>query len=402
MVAEDNNVSNADYINALTGTHLDTLTPETLDVLRNALIGTAGNDVLTNYAGIYLDRYIIGASGNDSLMGSVGNDTLYGGAGDDTLDGGGWYFDRLYGGDGNDLIKAAIGANFQVSGLVFANTVDGGAGNDTVNFYNNSASGTIIDLNAQTLTVNYDYNGTIYTYTTALVGIENVIMGGGSADSIRGSIAANSISGGIGNDTLFGLDGNDTLAGNSGTDSFNGGNGVDVVDYRDQTGNWNINLTTDKAVYGSTTETLTSIEGIFGSLGNDTITGDTTANQLLGHDGSDSILGDAGNDTLMGGLGRDTINGGAGNDVFLFTALAESQVAAPDSIVDFTHGVDKINVHGLGFAHLDTDGGITEAGELRFSAAGGITTVTSDQTGFIFQLGGNFTAATLTDSDFIW
>ena len=47
---------------------------------------------------------------------------------------------------------------------------------------------------------------------------------------------------------------------------------------------------------------------------------------------------------ITGGGGQDTLSGGAGNDTFIFTALADSTVAAPDTISDFQAG-DKIDLH---------------------------------------------------------
>ncbi|MGO1080368.1 calcium-binding protein [Inquilinus sp. CA228] len=48
--------------------------------------------------------------------------------------------------------------------------------------------------------------------------------------------------------------------------------------------------------------------------GDDTITGSTLADRLIGFDGVDAINGGDGDDTLRGGAGGDTLNGGAGSD----------------------------------------------------------------------------------------
>ena len=62
-----------------------------------------------------------------------------------------------------------------------------------------------------------------------------------------------------------------------------------------------------------------------------------------------------------------------------------------------------IDLSGLGFTGLDTDGGGTEAGELRLSYSSGSdrTYVKSDQTKFNFYLNGDH-RTTLTDDDFIF
>lgn len=66
-------------------------------------------------------------------------------------------------------------------------------------------------------------------------------------------------------------------------------------------------------------------------------------------------------------------------------------------------GVDKIDLTGLGFMGLDTDGGSTEAGELSmaYSSSSNRTYVRTDQGDFEFYLDGDYTA-TLTDASFLF
>jgi Ca2+-binding RTX toxin-like protein len=66
-------------------------------------------------------------------------------------------------------------------------------------------------------------------------------------------------------------------------------------------------------------DTLTGIENLYGSNHNDVLTGNAGANTLSGG---------AGDDILTGGLGADVLKGGAGNDTFVYTAIADSTVAA--------------------------------------------------------------------------
>jgi Ca2+-binding RTX toxin-like protein len=134
-----------------------------------------------------------------------------------------------------------------------------------------------------------------------------------------GTSISNKLSGGSGNDNIDGGAGNDTLIGGDGIDSMSGGDGIDIVDYSDVSGIWVINLLTDTAIYGSITETIATIENVIGSKGNDTITGDTTANLLSGYNGNDLLIGGSGNDTLSGGLGRDSFDGGSGTDLVDYT-----------------------------------------------------------------------------------
>lgn len=61
---------------------------------------------------------------------------------------------------------------------------------------------------------------------------------------------------------------------------------------------------------------LTNIPGgVLALGGNDTVTGSTDSELILGNDGQDSISGGAGNDTLIGGKDNDFVDGGIGNDL---------------------------------------------------------------------------------------
>ena len=86
---------------------------------------------------------------------------------------------------------------------------------------------------------------------------------------------------------------------------------------------------------------------LIGSDVAETITGNRAANQLLGQGGADVIAGHRGKDTLMGGAGSDTLTGGAGADTFVYAARKESRAGAPDTIVKFGVGDDRIDLSGL-------------------------------------------------------
>jgi Ca2+-binding RTX toxin-like protein len=109
-------------------------------------------------------------------------------------------------------------------------------------------------------------------------------------------------------DIINGLNGNDTLKGFGGADRLDGGNGIDTVFYGDSSAGVGINLATGRGVGGSAQgDTLISIENVFGSNFNDTLTGTSGANQLHGQDGNDVIKGGGGNDFLDGGNGNDIL-----------------------------------------------------------------------------------------------
>ena len=89
----------------------------------------------------------------------------------------------------------------------------------------------------------------------------------------------------------------------------------------------------------------------FVSAGILNITGDAAANRLL--------VAATGEHTFVISSvdGTTTINGGAGADRFLFASIADSPLAAPDTIADFTPGVDQLAFQGLlrgSFAYLGT------------------------------------------------
>ena len=90
--------------------------------------------------------------------------------------------------------------------------------------------------------------------------------------TINGTNSGDSLYGGAAADVINGLNGNDTLKGFGGADRLDGGNGIDTVFYGDSTAGVGINLATGRGVGGSAQgDTLISIENVFGSNFNDTL-----------------------------------------------------------------------------------------------------------------------------------
>ena len=58
-------------------------------------------------------------------------------------------------------------------------------------------------------------------------------------------------------------------------------------------------------------------DGLYGGLGNDTISGGDGIGFLFGDAGNDTITGGIDADVIDGGTGADTMTGGAGNDIFV-------------------------------------------------------------------------------------
>ncbi|RYF92102.1 MAG: hypothetical protein EON95_13550, partial [Caulobacteraceae bacterium] len=124
---------------------------------------------------------------------------------------------------------------------------------------------------------------------------------------------------------LIGLGGDDIMAGSLGADQMNGGDGSDTVDYR--LSDAGINLTLGGPALGGHAQgdTLVSVENIYGSDFNDTLTGDAGANLLRGYGGDDVM----------------TLGGGADTVVVLDTD------GGADVVVDFDVAVDKVVLSSL-------------------------------------------------------
>ncbi len=314
------------------------------------LIGSAFNDTLTGRDGE--DNILIGGAGADVLNGGTGSDTAsYATAtagivaslanpGSNTGDAAG---------DTYTSIENLVGSSFNdtLSGDANNNILNGGAGNDTVSYV--GITSTIV----ATLTEAGGSATGTGIGTDTYFEIEN-ITGGSGADNLYGNSSANILSGGVGSDTLDGKGGNDTLYGNEGNDVLYGGDGDDILDGGDgndqlygnagadtlvgglgiDTADYSTSLSAVAIALGGTPgsggdaqgDTLSGIENIVGSAGDDTLTGDSGSNVLsggAGHDylyglgGSDTLLGMAGDDHLYGGDGDDTLSGGDGDD-FLY------------------------------------------------------------------------------------
>ncbi len=120
--------------------------------------------------------------------------------------------------------------------------------------------------------------------------------------------------------------------------------GNDTLDFSGYSANQRINLNdgTFSDVGGllgnvSIAEGAT-IENAIGGAGNDVIVGNEAANVLRGG---------AGDDVLYGANGSDTLWGGSGSDIFVFAAVSDAPASAPDKIMDFVSGTDKIDLSFL-------------------------------------------------------
>jgi serralysin len=130
---------------------------------------------------------------------------------------------------------------------------------------------------------------------------------------------------------------------------------------------------------------LSSIEGVIGSSGQDTIRGSSGYNELFGFGGDDKVSGGDGKDQVSGGASADSMSGGAHADKFIYKSLGDSTAAVHDTLVDFSHAQkDKIDLSDIdanpnksgnqGFAFIGDDG-FTDPGQVHYLHVGSSTVV---------------------------
>lgn len=291
---------------------------------------------------------INGTSGNDTLNGTAGNDTINGLGGDDWIDVGNTTFgsDTVNGGSGADWISfsklssvslnvnladhtatsnlgsVALTSIEKVAGTSGADSLTGGeqadmtdaignrvtewlrgnGGNDTLTGgagadfaaaadYSNNTSGQAVNANLRTGVASDGLDG-----TDKLVNID-FLVGGAGDDSLTGGSLSRDPSG-----NFF-----EIFRGNAGNDTLDGSNSSSDGDY----------ASSDRADYSRNTSAqavnvnLASGQTSDGMGGTDTL---ISIDQVYGGPGKDTLLGGSGGDTFDGGAGNDSIDGGAGSD----------------------------------------------------------------------------------------
>nr|WP_232475084.1 hypothetical protein [Roseomonas rubea] len=89
---------------------------------------------------------------------------------------------------------------------------------------------------------------------------------------------------------------------------------------------------------------------------------------IEGGGGADTLTGGDGDDTLFGGADADRLSAGAGADLFIFTAIGQSPVEAPDTIINF----NPLQGDVFGFAGIGVGGDFRWRGAFSFSGDGGM------------------------------
>ena len=359
------------------------------DANANHLIGNAGADTLAGGDGndfiagflsnsgadpqsIDLADVLTGGNGNDTLRGNGGADNLNGGAGDDNLRGDAGD-DTLAGGVGRDFLSYRFdelgltqGVNFSTAAITGSGSFlisDGQGGTDSVSgFETTGIAGTVFN---DTLS-----GGVLADQLTGDAGNDSLAGGGGDDYALLG---------GAGNDTIRGGAGNDTIDGNDGDDLLAGDLGLDTAFYDDSVAAVSVNLVTGLATGGGGNDVLSGIENLMGSNFDDTLTGNTLANDFDGGAGNDTLRGGAGDDTLIGGAGNDVLDGGVGTGDWADYSQSTSAVSASlasGAALSTSEGSDTLlgieNLAGGDFADQLTG----NAGANRILGGGGNDTVT--------------------------
>ena len=408
---------------------------------------------------------INGTPNNDTLTGTDANEQLFGGAGNDTLNGGGGN-DILVGGTGADKLTGGAGADvFRYTATLDSYRTSATSSSDQILDFDVAADK--IDVAALGYTgLGNGLNGTLQvtysatsnrTYLKDLTVDANgnrfeVSLAGNLVNSLTAShfvFADQNTSGNVAPVVAIPLlDQNATesapfsytLTNDSFTDanqdvltytatladgsalpawlSFNATNltftGTPVST---ASGNYNVLVKASDPSGASVSDSFAlavadaPASTIAGTNNADTLNGTVEADLILGLGGNDTIKAGIGADIVDGGAGRDSLYGGDGADTFRYTNVLDSYrdydtggVTATDTIYDFTAGVDRIDVSGLGFLGLGD--GSNGTLYMTLNTAGDKTYIKSaeadaDGNRFEIALNGNY-LDTLTASDFVF
>lgn len=323
--------------------------PVSVDLATGSVSGAAGADILAN-----INR-VVGSSFADTLLGSDSAmpEVFEGGVGDDTIDGRGGLdivrYDSAIGGVTVDL--AAGTANDGLSGTDTLHNIEGVQGSRYNDLLTGGGPGSGPELftgNAGNDTIDGAAGYDIADYTTSTSGVMVTLGGSGPGSAADGwggvdvLIGIEGVRGSASNDWLTGSDGGpaETFEGGAGNDVIDGRGGLDIVDYRFAPGAVTVDLAAGTASdgYGSS-DTLSNIEDVRGSIFGDVIAGDRGVNRI------------------EGGAGDDTINGGAGFDIAVFSGAQHEYTIVRRGIavtVTGPDGTDSLNgVETLSFSDGD-------------------------------------------------
>ena len=264
----------------------------------------AGTDTLISI------ENVLGSEHDDSLTGDANNNFLTGRGGDDFLDGGD---DLLIGGDAAGYAEALVGVTVDLRIAGAQDTVGSGTdtlvnienligsafddvltGDDGGNFLRGDDGDDILDGQGGFDTVGYDRATDGVTVDLNTQGFSQTT--GQGEDTL---IGIEGVSGSDFDDVLTGNGAGNFFRGSGGDDIIDGGGGFDSAAYTFASAGVTVSLETiwdgvAQDTGGDGTDTLTSIENLFGSDFDDVLTGDENNNVIRGNGGDDIIDGGAG------------------------------------------------------------------------------------------------------------
>jgi Ca2+-binding RTX toxin-like protein len=362
----------------------------------------SGNNLLAGESGA---NRMNGGTGTDLLFGAAGNDILNGGAGADLLVGG-TGADTMNGDAGNDFIVVDIDG-----GNAGADVIAGGADTDTLSIIDTGAGGETltaafvggritqieaagsIAVDVERVTADLGAGTDTLAYTAGSAAV-NVNLALGTASGFTSIFSIENVTGGNAADTFISGVGNNAI---------NGGGGIDTLDLSGTSANATVNLQTGNASSAQIgNDTLTSIERVLGSSGDDTITANLAPETFTGNGGADTFVyrskAAAGGENNVAATRSsitdflhltdhidltniDAVANAAGNQDFIFDAVAK---AGSGLVADQHLGYFHTTI--LGVDHTIIEGNITgDAGTVDFQIdlLGNITLTTNDFLGLV-------------------
>jgi serralysin len=371
--------------------------------------GDAGGQTIsgTAFSDLMVAAEFVAGSGHNSVFNGLGgNDWIDAGDGDDTLNGGEGV-DTLLAGTGSDILNGGAGGDVLYFGANLDGTdqADGGTERDVLILQGNYTItlGAAILTNIESLSLQsgsntrwgdtadnrYDFNITTVDANVA-AGVQMIVNGqslladedftfDGSAETdgrflVYGGHGVDTLKGGANNDVFFfegaRFQAGDTVDGGAGRDAIviSSGDGLNHFDFDDlsltsiESISLNNRFTSDPSARPSYELVLSNgnvapgatliINGSSLADPGQTVNVDGSAIHdgkliLFGGAGNDTLAGGSGADQIFAGRGQDSLTGGGGADLFQFRSLADSTTTDPDIILDFQHGVDKIDLNAI-------------------------------------------------------
>lgn len=347
---------------------------------------------------------ITGSTRDDIIQGSASINWLFGDTGNDTVGGGG----------GDDIVAGGPGSN----------NLSGGSGFDYVVF--NFDLTRIADLNRRGVWPTPIVPEGVVADLAA--GTANNGLGGNDIlsgfEGVYGSYLSDELYGDASDNWFRGLMGNDTIDGRAGSDSVSyartGGAGdISIKLIPGQNASIPNGVVVDLAIGVAVdgeggTDTLISIENVYGSLGNDSIGGGESANNLSGGEGDDTLIGAGGDDVLDGGSGTNIAVYSGDRSDYVITNVGTSWIVEdirggrPDGADSLTNvrflqfsdiTLDLSSLIGSGYRVVDgyiagatvfrdaNNNGVLDSGEL-FTISGADGSFVLDGTGPLVATGG--------------